>query len=338
MAEEDDDEDISAGKKVAILMISLGQETTAEVMKYLSDMEIEGIAQNIAELDVVTTEQEDVVLEEFEQMLIAGQYVSQGGLDFARGALEKAMGPRKAAELLNRVTSTTSSGFYMLRNVDPNQLIPYIAKEHPQTISLILSQLESAQAAAVINGLGEELQADVAYRIATMESISPQVLNELENSLAEDLQSIMTGAVTEIGGPKAVAEILNITGRSTEKAVLERLDAQDPELAEDVRNQMFVFDDIANLTDREIQLILREVDSKDLSTALKGASDEMKDRIFTNVSERVGTMMKEEMDFAGPVRMSDVEEVQLRIVQTVRQLEEAGQVTIVRGDSSDQFI
>ncbi len=153
MAEEDEDEDISAGKKVAILMISLGQETTAEVMKYLSDLEIERIAQSIAELEVVTTEQEDEVLEEFEQMLIAGQYVSQGGLDFARGALEKAMGPRKAQELLNRVTSTTSSGFYMLRNVDPNQLIPYIAKEHPQTISLILSQLESAQAAAVINGL-----------------------------------------------------------------------------------------------------------------------------------------------------------------------------------------
>ncbi len=171
-----------------------------------------------------------------------------------------------------------------------------------------------------------------------MESISPQVLRELEDSLAQDLQSILSGQVTEIGGPKAVAEILNSTGRSTEKAVLERLDAQDPELAEDVRNQMFVFDDIANLTDREIQLILREVDSKDLSTALKGASDEMKDRIFTNVSERVGTMMKEEMDFSGPVRMSDVEEVQLRIVQTVRQLEEAGQVTIVRGDSTDQFV
>ena len=262
----------------------------------------------------MTTEQEDEVLEEFEQMLIAGQYVSQGGMDFARGALEKAMGPRKAQALLDRVSSTTTSGFYMLRNVDPNQLIPYIAKEHPQTISLILSQLESAQAAAVINGLGEELQAEVSYRIATMESISPQVLRELEDSLAQDLSSIMSGQVTEIGGPKAVAEILNSTGRSTEKAVLERLDAQDPELAEDVRNQMFVFDDIANLTDREIQLILREVDSKDLSAALKGANDEMKDRIFTNVSERVGTMMKEEMDFSGPVRMSDVEEVQLRIV------------------------
>ena len=338
MAEEEDTDEVSAGTKVAILMISLGQETTAEVMKYLSDMEIEGIAQNIAELEIVTTEQEDAVLEEFEQMLVAGKYVSQGGLDFARGALEKAMGPRKAQELLDRVTSRTSSGFYMLRNVDPNQLIPYVAKEHPQTIALILSQLDSNQAAGVINGLGEELQADVAYRIATMESISPQVLRELEDSLAQDLQSIMTGQVTEIGGPKAVAEILNSTGRSTEKAVLERLDALDPELAENVRNQMFVFDDIANLTDREIQLILREVDSKDLSTALKGAGDEMKDRIFKNVSERVGTMMKEEMEFSGPVRMSDVEEVQLRIVQTVRQLEEAGQVTIVRGDTSDQFI
>ena len=336
--EEEDAEEISAATKVAILMISLGQETTAEVMKYLSDMEIEHIAQSIAELEIVTTEQEDEVLEEFEQMLIAGQYVSSGGLDFARGALEKAMGPRKAQELLNRVTSTTASGFYMLRNVDPNQIIPYIAKEHPQTIALILSQLEAAQAAGVINGLSEELQADVSYRIATMESISPQVLHELEESLAQDLQSILSGQVTEIGGPKAVAEILNSTGRSTEKAVLERLDAKDPELAEDVRNQMFVFDDIANLTDREIQLILREIDSKDLSTALKGATDEMKDRIFTNVSERVGTMMKEEMDFSGPVRMSDVEEVQLRIVQTVRQLEEAGQVTIVRGDTSDQFI
>ncbi|MEE2753796.1 MAG: flagellar motor switch protein FliG [Candidatus Latescibacterota bacterium] len=338
MAEEEDGEELSAGIKVAILMISLGQETTAEVMKYLTDVEIEGIAQKIAELDVVTTEQEDQVLEEFEQMLIAGQYVSQGGMEFARGALEKAMGPRKAQSLLDRVSSTTTSGFYMLRNVDPNQIIPFISKEHPQTIALILSQLESTQAAGVINGLSEELQADVSYRIATMESISPQVLRELEDSLAQDLQSILSGQVTEIGGPKAVAEILNQTGRSTEKAVLERLDAQDPELAEDVRNQMFVFDDIAALSDREIQLILREVDSKDLSTALKGANDEMKDRIFTNVSDRVGIMMKEEMEISGPVRLSDVEEVQLRIVQTVRQLEEAGQVTIIRGDSNDQFV
>jgi flagellar motor switch protein FliG len=338
MADEDDAVELAAKTKVAILMIALGQDTTAEVMKYLTEIEVEQIAQSITELDVVTTEQEDDVLEEFEQLLIAGKYVSQGGLDFARGALEKALGPRKAQGLLDRVGSATSSGFYMLRNVDPNQIIPFISKEHPQTIALILSQLDSSQAAGVLNGLAEEQQADVSFRIAQMENISPQTLRELEDALAQDLQALLAGQVTEIGGPKAVAEILNRTGRSTEKSVLERLDAQDPELAEEVRNQMFVFDDIAKLTDREIQMVLREVDTKDLSVALKGASEEMQDRIFTNMSERVGTMLKEEMEFSGPVRMSDVEEVQLRVVQTVRQLEEAGQVTIVRGDSSDSFV
>ena len=333
-----EEDGIPALQKVAILMIALGQEATAQVMKYLSDYEIEQIAQVITELDMVTTEQEDEVLEEFEQLLIAGKYVSQGGIEFARGALEKALGPRKAQALLDRVTSTTSSGFYLLKNVDPNQIIPFISKEHPQTIALILSQLDSTQSAGVLNGLSDEMQAEVAYRIARMENISPQVLRELEESLARDLQAILTGQITEIGGPKTVAEILNRTGRSTEKAVLERLDAQDPEMAEEIRNKMFVFDDITSLTDREIQMILREVDTKDLAVALKAAGEELKDRIFANMSERVGTMLKEEMEFSGPVRMSDVENVQLRIVQTVRQLEEAGQVTIVRGDTKDVFV
>ena len=331
-------EGLEAKEKVAVLMIALGQETTAEVMKYMSDFEIEQIAQSISELEVVTTEQEDQVLEEFEQMLIAGQYISQGGMDFARGALEKAVGPRKAQSLLDRVNSTTASGFYMLRNVDPAQIIPFVCKEHPQTISLILSQLDVNQAAGVLNGLPEELQADVALRIAQMENISPHVLRDLEASLAGELEATLSGQVTEIGGPKAVAEILNRTGRTTEKSVLERLDAHDPELAEHVRNKMFVFDDIAQLTDREIQMILREVDSHDLAIALKGSNDELKERVFANVSDRVGQMMKEEMDFTGSIRLSDVEEVQLRVVQTVRQLEEAGQVTIVRGDSNDQFV
>ena len=331
-------EGLSARARVAILMIALGQETTAEVMKYMNDYEIEEIAQSISELEVVTTEQEDQVLEEFEQLILAGKYVSQGGMDFARGALERAIGPRRAGQLLDRVNSTTTSGFYMLKNVDPNQIIPFICKEHPQTIALILSQLDSNQAAGVLNGLTEEQQADVAFRIAGMDNISPHVLRELEASLAGELETILSGQVTEIGGPKAVAEILNRTGRSTEKAVLERLDAQDPELAEGVRNQMFTFDDIANLTDREIQLLLREVDSKDLAIALRGSSLEMQNKVFSNVSDRVGEMMREEMDFSGPLRLSDVEEVQLRIVQTVRQLEEAGQITIVRGDVHGQFV
>mgnify|MGYP003966187245 CR=1 FL=1 len=337
MADEIDTETPTI-QKVSILMIALGQDTAAEVMKYLSDLETERIAQAISELDVVTTEQEDEVLEEFEQLLLAGKYVSQGGIGFARGALEKALGPQKAQGLLDRVASTTSGGFYMLRNVDPTQIVPFISKEHPQTISLILSQLDPTQAAGVLNGLSDELQSEVAFRVAQMDNISPLVLRELEDSLGNELQSILSGQITEIGGPKAVAEILNRTGRSTEKAVLERLDGQDPELAEEVRNQMFTFDDIANLTDQEIQMILREVDTKDLAVALKGASEDLFERIIGNMSERVGNMLKEEIQFSGPVRMSDVEEIQLRIIQTVRQLEEAGQVTVVRGDSSDAFV
>ena len=314
------------------------QDTSAEILKYLNDYEIEDIAQTIAELRTVTTDQEDEVLEEFESLLMAGKYVSMGGIDFARGTLEKAMGPRRAQSMLDRVTATTTGGFYLLRNIAPNQIAPFISKEHPQTIALILSQLDPSQAAGVLNILPEELQSEVTYRGAAMENISPQVLREIEDTLANELQAILTGQITEIGGPKKVAEILNMTGRSTEKAVLERLDSQDPEIAEEIRNMMFTFDDIANLTDREIQMVLREVDTKDLATALKGSAPEMQDRIFSNVSERVSQMIREEMEFSGPIRMSDVEEVQLRVVQTVRQLEEAGQVTVTRGESTDVFV
>ena len=331
-------EGFSSRQKVAILMIALGQDTSAEILKYLNDYEIEDIAQTIAELRTVTTDQEDEVLEEFETLLMAGKYISMGGIDFARGTLEKAMGPRRAQTMLDRVTATTTGGFYLLRNIAPNQIAPFISKEHPQTIALILSQLDPSQAAGVLNILPEELQSEVTYRVAAMENISPQVLREIEDTLANELQAILTGQITEIGGPKKVAEILNMTGRSTEKAVLERLDSQDPEIAEEIRNMMFTFDDIANLTDREIQMVLREVDTKDLATALKGSAPEMQDRIFSNVSERVSQMIREEMEFSGPVRMSDVEEVQLRVVQTVRQLEEAGQVTVTRGESTDVFV
>jgi flagellar motor switch protein FliG len=325
-------------QKIAILMIGLGERIGAGVLKYVTDAEITQIAQVVISCERISPQEKNDVFAEIKERVISGDYPMSGGVDFAKGTLEKAMGPRKAHAVLDRINSTESSGFYMLRKVDPNQIIPFISKEHPQTISLILSQLDSRQAAGVVNGLPPELQSDVAFRIAQMDNISPQVLRELEESLANELQAILSGQITEIGGPKAVAEILNRTGRSTEKNVLERLDAQDPELAEEVRNQMFVFDDIANLTDREIQLILKEVDAKDLAVALKGGSEELQKRIFANMSEEVAAKTKEEMKFSGPVRMSDVEEVQLRVVQTVRQLEEAGQLTVVRGDSSDKFV
>ena len=325
-------------QKVGIAMIGLGQTTGAGVLKFMTDEEITQIAQAVITCERVNPQEKNDVFAEIKGRVISGDYQMSGGLNFAKGTLEKALGPRKAHAILDRISSPESSGFYMLRNVDPNQIIPFISKEHPQTISLILSQLDAEQAAGVVNGLPAEMQADVAFRIAQMENISPRVLRELEDNLAQELQTILAGQITEIGGPKAVAEILNCTGRSTEKNVLERLDAQDPELAEEVRNQMFVFDDIANLTDREIQIILKEVDSRDLAVGLKGGSEKFQDRIFGNVSEEVGAKIKEEMQFSGPVRMSDVEEVQLRIVQTVRQLEEAGQVTIVRGNSKDKFV
>lgn len=333
-----EEEELSPQQKVAILMVALGEDTTAEIMKYLSEPEVESISQAISETDVVTTEQEDEVLEEFEQLLIAGKYVSQGGLDFARGALEKALGPRKSQEVLDRVTSTTSSGFYVLRNVEPSQIIPFISKEHPQTIALILTQLDPQQAAGILSGLPLETQSDIAYRIANIGNISPQILRDLEESLTLDLEAIISGQVAEIGGPKTVAEILNQSGRSTEKAVIESIDAIDPELAEEVRKQMFVFEDLINLTDRDIQLILREVDQNVLSLALRGASDELQDRIFGNLSQRVATMLKEEMEFQGPARMSEIEEKQIEVIQTVKKLEEGGLLTIVRGDSNDVFI
>jgi flagellar motor switch protein FliG len=268
---------------------------------------------------------------------MAGEWIAQGGMDFARAALERAVGPRRAQEIMDRVGSKVSSGFYILKNVGADQIAPFISHEHPQTIALILSQLESMQAAGILAQLPERIQADVAYRLATMENITPNVIKEIEEALEASLRD-MLGGDQDVGGPKVVADILNLTGSSVEKSVLDQMDGQDPEVAEAVRNLMFVFGDIAKLTDREIQTLLREVDQKDLVVALKSAEDELKEKILGNMSERVRTFVTEEMEFQGPMRLSEVEEVQLRIVQQVRQLEEQGQVTIVSGDTDDEFV
>ena len=335
--EEEEGNEIPLQQKVAIVMVALGEEVSGEVLKHLHDYEIEEITQAIAGLKNISVELMDRDLEEFEQHLLAGEWVSQGGVDFARSALERAVGPRRAQEILERVTTKVSSGFYMLKNVAPDQIAPFISHEHPQTIGLILSQLEAAQASGILAQLPERLQSDVAYRIATMENITPNVIKQIEESLESSLRDIL-GGNQDVGGPKVVADILNLTGSSVEKNVLDQMDAQDPEVAESVRNLMFVFGDIAKLTDREIQTLMREVDQKDLVVALKSASDELKDKVLNNMSERVRNFINEEMEFLGPMRLSEVEEVQLRIVQQVRQLEEQGQITIVRGDADDQFV
>ncbi len=333
----EEEDELSPGEKVSILMISLGEESTADVMRYLADFEIETIAQTITELGNVPNAVQDQVLEEFEQNLLAGEYIAQGGADFARNALERAVGPRRAQEILDRVMGTVGSGFYMLKNVPPDQIAPFIANEHPQTIALILSQLEAYQAAGILALLPQLTQSEVAYRIATMENITPSTLKQIEENLEASLKDILSGH-TDVGGPKIVADMLNLTGSSVEKSVLDNIDAQDPEVAETVRNMMFVFDDVSTLTDREIQTVLREVEQKDLVIALKAASEDVKEKILGNMSDRVRNFIEEEMEFLGPMRLSEVEEVQLRIVQKIRQLEEQGQVNIVRGATQDTFV
>ncbi len=335
--EDEGEEGLTLVQRVAIVMLALGEETSGEVMKYLTDREVEEITEALATLKNVSADVMDQVLEEFEAGLMAGNWVSQGGVDFARQALERAVGPRKAQEILDRISSTVTSGFYILRNVPADQIAPFISHEHPQSIALILSQLDADQASGILTQLPERLQPDVAYRIATMENIAPNVLKEMELSLEETLKD-MLGGNQDAGGPKVVADMLNLTGSSVEKNVLDNMDSMDPNTAESVRNLMFVFEDILKLSDREIQILLREVDQKDLVIALKSSSEELKEKVLGNMSDRVRQFVTEEMEFTGPMRLSEVEEVQLRIVQMVRQLEEQGQVTILSGDADDQFV
>jgi len=335
--EQVDADDISPMNKLAILFIGLGQKISGEVLKYLTDYEIEDLTQSIANVKTVSQEMQQQILGEFKDLLIAGEWVALGGLDFARGALELAVGPSKAQEILDRVASTVSSGFYMLKDVTPEQVAPFISNEHPQTIALILSQLDPHQSAGILSHLPEKLQGDVAYRITTMENITPAVLKEIEESLEQNLRDVL-GGNQDVGGPKVVADILNLTGSSVEKNVLDHLDATDAESGEWVRNLMFVFADIAKLTDRDIQVLLKEVNQKDLVVALKAAQEEIKERLLNNLSKEARKTITDEMEFIGPMRLSEVEEVQLRIVQQVRALEEQGKVTIIRGDSDDTLV
>ena len=332
------EDELSPRQKAAVMMIALGQEGAAEIMQFLNDAEIETLTQSIAEFKHLSVEMQDEVLIEFEQHLLAGEYLSEGGLEFARGTLERAVGSRKAQEILDRITGTLSSGFHLLKNVPAEQLAPFISHEHPQTIALILSQLDPRQGAGILSQLPEHTQSEVAYRIATMNNITPAVLKQIEDSLAGNLQDII-GGNKDVGGPKVTADILNLTGTSVERNVLEQIDVQDPEVAETVRNMMFVFEDICSLSDREVQIVLREVEQKDLVVALKAASEEVKEKILNNMSERVRLFMEDEMEFLGPMRLSEVEAVQLRIVHKIRQLEDQGLLKIsLKGGAGDTFV
>ena len=326
-------------QRTAAALVAMGPEVSAQILKSMSDQDLEAITVEIANLRDVPADVEEKAIEECYQIFMAREYISQGGVDFARDVLEKAVGRTKAVDILKRLESSIKqTGFSMIKDIDPKQLVGYLQNEHPQTISLVLTQLNSQHAAAVLSELSPELQAEVALRIATMEKIAPEILREIEGTVQGHFEG-SGGEVSASGGAKAVAEMLNLMDTSAEKNILQNLEAENPDLAAEIKNMMFVFDDLVLLDDRSVQRLLKEIETKDLSLALKAASDTVKAKIFGNVSERVKVMIEEEMEYMGPTRLSDVEAAQSRIVEAIRRLEEEGQIIISgRGGKEDIIV
>ncbi|WP_048602845.1 flagellar motor switch protein FliG [Rubeoparvulum massiliense] len=331
--------ELSSKQKAAILLITLGPEVSAQVFKHLREDEIEQLTLEIASVRKVETDEKESVLNEFYQICVAQDFIAQGGITYAKEILEKALGREKASSILNRLTASLQvRPFDFARKSDPAQILNFIQNENEQTIALVLAYLEPTQAAQILSELPHEKQADVAKRIALMESTSPEVINQVEQVLEQKLSSTLTTDYTEAGGVEAVVDILNGVDRSTERTILDALEIQDPELAEEIKKRMFVFEDIVTLDDRSIQRVIRDVDNEDLQLSLKVASDEVRDLIFKNMSKRMAETFKEEMEFMGPVRLRDVEEAQTRIVAVIRRLEEAGEIIVARGGGDDIIV
>lgn len=324
------------GQKAAILVIALGEEVAAKIYPHMNDEEIEDITMELANIGKVESEDIDDVLQEFYEIGVAQNYISSGGVEYARSVLTKAMGEEKAGDVLSRLSTFLQvKPFDLIRKTDASSLINFIHHEHPQTIALIISYLDPAKAAQVIQALEPDKQVDVAKRMALLDQTSPEVIREIERVLEKNLSSLLNQEFSQAGGVPALVDILNRVDRATEKAILEKLEEDDPELAEEVKNRMFVFEDIIHLNDRAIQQVLKEVDTKELSLALKGVSEEVLNKITKNLSKRAGAMLVEDMEFMGPVRLKDVESSQQRIVNVIRSLEEAGEIVIVRGGEDE---
>lgn len=332
-------ESLTKAQKAAILVVSLGPDIAPKILRELNESEIERITLEIANLRDITPGVENKILREASEIIMAQQYITQGGVDYARRLLEKALGKEKTGEILRRLEGAIkATGFGLLKNIDPKQLINFIQNEHPQTISLILTQLSPQTAAAILSELPSELQADVAYRIATMEKISPDIIKELEGVLESQFADVGGRDLSVSGGTKIIAEILNLIEGSMEKSIMEGLETENAELAAEIKNLMFVFEDLVMLDNRSIQRVLKEVETRDLSISLKAASEEVRQKIFTNVSERVAMMIKEEMEYMGPMRLSDVESTQQKIVEAIRRLQEEGQIIISGRGGKEELV
>jgi len=327
---------LTGKEKAAILLISLGADVAAQVFKELSGNEIDELTLEIANVRRVEQEVKDEVVEQFFQIAMAQNYISQGGIGYAKQILEKALGKNSASDIINRLTSSLQvKPFDFLRKSDPQQILNFLQHEHPQTIALVMAYLEPAQGGQILSSLSEELQAEVARRIATMDRTSPEIINEVEFILENKFSGTVSQDYTKVGGIEAVVNVLNGVDRSTERTILDTLNVQNPKLADEIKKRMFVFEDIVGLDNRAIQRTIREADNETLLLALKTASEDVKEFIFHNMSQRRVESFKEEMEFMGPVRLRDVEEAQTKVVNIIRGLEETGDIVVGRGGGDD---
>jgi len=332
-------EELSGRQKAAIFLVTLGSDISAEVFKYLGEEEIETITWEIARLERIETAERDMVLQEFQELMMAQDFITTGGIDYARELLEKSLGHKKAMDIINRLTNSLKTRpFDFIRRTDPANLLNLIQQEHPQTIALILAYLEPTKASVILAQLPQEKQSDVAKRIATMDRTSPEILREVERVLDKKLSSLSHEDYTTAGGVESIVDILNLVDRSTERSIIETLEEEDPELAEEIKKRMFIFEDIVMLDDRAIQRVVREVDAHELAKALKAVDSEVQDKIFHNVSKRAAALLKEDMDYMGPTRRKDVEESQQKIVAVIRKLQEQGDIVIARAGEEDILI
>ena len=330
---------LSGKEKAAVLMVSLGPGLSASIFKHLKGNEIEDLTLAIAGLKRVPPELRDEVMEEFHELIQAREYLEQGGIEYARALLEKALGPERAEDIIKRLTASLAiRPFDFARKTDPGQLLNFIQNEHPQTIALILAYLHPEQAGLILSSLSPELQVDVARRVAKLDRTNPEVLQEIESTLEQRLSAFVMDDYTVAGGIESIVDILNMVDRTTEKTILDSLEEEEPELAEEIRKRMFVFEDIILLDDRSIQKVLREVDSKDLAMALKTASEEVSARIYKNMSKRAAEMLREDIEYMGPVRLRDIEETQQKIVAIIRRLEDMGEIIIARGGEDEVIV
>ena len=327
---------LTGRQKAAIFMISIGPERSSKIMKHLRDEEVEALTFEIARMGRINPIEREEILKEFQEMMIAQEFIVNGGVDYAREVLERSLGSQKAMDIVNRLTSSLQvKPFDFIRRTDSQNLVNMLQLEHPQTIALVLAYLESQKASDVLSQLPVEIQSDVARRIAKMDRTTPEVLREVERVLERKLSTLTSEDFSTAGGIEAIVEVLNLSDRFTEKSIIEKLEEEDPELAEEIKKRMFVFEDIVLLDDKSIQKVLREVDSNDLAKALKSVDDEVKEKIFRNQSKRAVSLLKEDMEYMGPIRLYDVEESQQKIVNIIRKLEDDGEIVVARVGEDD---